>query len=193
MDTKKLLEIRKAMKSRKPRFVRQESDRRSRLEKKWRRPRGWQSKMRKNRKGHPARISKGYKSPVAVRGLHPNGLRTIMVNNFDSLENINAKEEGIIISSAVGLKKRIEIIKKAKEKNITILNFKNSDEFLQGVQETLAKKKEEKTKKKETKEKKKKETEKKKPEKLAEKVSLSEEEKKEADKKEKDRLLIKPE
>ena len=138
-------------------------------------------------------VTTGYGSPKAVYGLHLSGLEKANINSVSPIESINKETQGIIISSAVGTKKRIEIIKKAKEAGIKILNIKDPDEFLKKIEENIKKKKEEKAKKEKKKkaaEKKKKVAKKEKPE-LSEK--LSEEEKKEAEKKEKDKLLTKQE
>ena len=54
------------MKKKKPKFIRQDAHKKGRLAKKWRKPKGLQSKMRLCKKGYRKRISKGYKSPKEV-------------------------------------------------------------------------------------------------------------------------------
>ena len=121
------------------------------------------------------------------------------MHNVNEIERINKEKEGIIIAGTLGMKKRIEVIKKAKEKGITILNIKDADSYLKQTEEMLRKKKEDKQKsakqeksKEKEKEKKAKEIEKEekaKEDKLAEKIEEDEIKKKE--KEEKDKILTK--
>jgi len=191
---KDMLKLRKKIKSRKPNFLRQDSHKQKEVKKNWRKPKGIQSKMRLHKKGYRKSVAIGYGSPRKVYGLHSSGLKQTLIDSVKELDKINKEVEGIIISRTVGLKKKIVIVKKAKEKGIKILNIKNPDNFIKQTEERFAKKKEVKKVKQEEKAKKKKETEEKakeKEEKLAEKVS--EEEKKEQDKKEQDKVLTKRE
>ena len=195
MNKVELLELRKQIKRKKPDFIRQCHTKKTRLTAKWRKPKGIHSKMREKRKGHRKSPSPGYGSPKKVKGLHVLGLKSVRIISNKDLGNIDANNEGIILSATLGLRKKIEIIKKAVEKKIKILNIKDPEQFLKSVEKQMKKKKETKEAKTKEKEKKKKEKEKKitakKKEKLAEK--LTEEEKKEQEKKEQDKLLIKKE
>ncbi len=87
---------------------------------KWRSPKGMHSKMRNKRKGYPASPSVGYKSPKKEKGKIL-GLNPKIINNMKDLQN-TAKNNIIIISQKIGARKRIEIIKKASESGIKILN-----------------------------------------------------------------------
>ena len=192
MNKKELLELREEIKAKKPDFARQDYHKRPKLSKKWRKPKGLHSKMRKKLKGYRTSPSPGYGSPKSVNGLHASGLRLFLISSIKDLEKIDSSNEGIVLSSTLGLRKRIEIIKKALENKITILNYKNPKQFLKIVEERLKKEKEEKETKTKEKERKKKEKEKKGSEKKKEKLEkLTEEEKKEEEKKEKDKLLTK--
>ena len=188
---KNLLELRKRIKSKKPYFVSQDINKRKRIRERWRKPRGWQSKMRLQRKGHRKCVKPGYGSPKDVYGLHSSGLEMLRINSEKELKDINPKTQGIIVAGAVGLKKRIELIKKAKEAGITILNIKNADLFLKNIEEERRKKKEEKAKEGEKKEKA--EKKKKASKKKEQAPKKSEEERKEEEKKEKDKILTKKE
>lgn len=193
MEKKELLGLRKKMKAKKPKFIRQDAHKKGEISNKWRRPKGIQSKMRLKTKGYRRSPSKGYRSPVLVRGLHRTGVVPVRISSRKDLDKIGS-DEGVIINATVGLKKKIELVKYAKEKGIMALNIKDIDKYLEKVDEKLKKKKEKKEKKKETKEKKEKKEKAAKPkeeEKLAEK--LTEEEQKDQEKKEKDKLLIKKE
>jgi large subunit ribosomal protein L32e len=187
---KELLKIRKEIKRRKPTFVMQDAHKIKCLPKHWRKPRGIDSKIRLNLKGYNKRIQVGYGSPKAVEGCHPSGLMPIMVANVDDLSKLNKEKQGAVIVGSVGMKKRVDIIKKSKELGITLLNIKDNDKFLQAVTDKLKIRKEEKEKRNKKKTEKKVKEEKKKEDKLADKV-LTEEEKSAAEKKEKDKLLTK--
>ena len=189
MVDKKALEKRKVLKSKKPKFSRQDSHKKPKLGTKWRRPKGLQSKMRLNRRGYKRSISKGWKSPKAVRGLDKTGLQPIMVQTLNQLKNIDKESQSIILSSGVGRKKKIDIINEALKLNLEIINF-DAKAYLEKVEQEMAVKKaskEEKEKKKE--ENKTKQTKEKKKDTIEE--ALTEEEKQQQEKKERDKELIK--
>lgn len=121
-DIKRLLLLRKEISSRRPKFVRQESWRYKRLKPSWRKPKGIDSKMRLRVKGWPKIVKIGYRGPASVRGLHPSGFRDVLVYNPSDLERLNPETDAARIASTVGAKKRIEIVAKAKELGIKILN-----------------------------------------------------------------------
>ena len=118
----RLLELRKRIKSKKPNFVRQCAFIK-RLKEGWRKPRGIHSKMRLKLKGHPRSVSVGWKSPKSVRSLHKSGLKEVLIHNIRELERLSPEENGIVIASNIGLKKKLEIVKKAKELRLTALNI----------------------------------------------------------------------
>lgn len=64
----------------------------------------------------------GYRTSRAWRGSHPSGMREFFVRNLNDLKRINDSTHAIRISAAVGDKTKEEIIKKAKEMNLTVLN-----------------------------------------------------------------------
>jgi large subunit ribosomal protein L32e len=187
---KELLELRRKMKARKPNFVREDSHKKKKLRKSgWRKPKGLHSKLRHKFKGHMTTVNNGFRSPNAVRGLHRLGLKQIVVRNILQLKKINPKTDGIIIG-AIGLRKKIEIIKEAQLLKITILNVKDANKFLEAVKEKQEKKKKDKeAKEKENKKEEKKEE--KKEIKEEKKEEVAEEDKKKEEKKEKDKILIK--
>jgi len=98
-----------------PVFRRSEFGRFKKLKEKWRKPRGIHNKIREGKKGIKPKI--GWKKPEKEE--------IPRIENLNELKNLKAKE--IIISSAVGKKKRLEIEKYCKESNIKILNIKKSD------------------------------------------------------------------
>jgi large subunit ribosomal protein L32e len=108
------------MKKRK--FSRQLSHSYKRLSGKWRRPRGSQSKLRRHEVCKGFRPSVSYGKPREVRYLHPSGFREVLIFNLNDLGKIDMKKEAARIGSSVGKKKRGEIIKKAGELKIKVLN-----------------------------------------------------------------------
>lgn len=184
--SKELLELRKRIKAKKPVFIRQDAHKKKRLAKNWRRPKGIQSKMRLKRKGYRRSVSKGFKSPREVRGLHKSGVEPVLISSPKELKVIEKGKQGVIISKGVGLRKRIEIAKEAEKAGIRVLNIKDTKKFIEKVEESIKQKKEEIKKIKSERERKKVEVQKKKKE-----EKKTEEEKKEEEKKEKDKVLIK--
>lgn len=153
--------------------------------------------MREHRKGHPASVSKGWKSPVAVRHLTIEGLQHIVVQNEHDFLHLNSKQHAISISGKVGMRKRIELLQKAMERKLTIVNIKNPSKFLEGKIEELKLRKERKMRKSKEKQQKKadleKVAEKKKEETKGIEEAVSDEEKKKQEKEEKDKILTQKE
>jgi len=116
------LELRTRLKSRKPKFRRQESWRYKRVSQVWRRPDGVDSKMRKKVKGWPASAGIGYRGPRKARYLHPSGYEEILVRNVDDLARVDPKIQAIRIAHTVGMRKRAEISIRAGERHIHIVN-----------------------------------------------------------------------
>ncbi len=121
-EEERLLKLREELKRKKPKFRRQEWHRYKRLGEKWRRPKGRHSKMRRKLKGKPKMPNPGYRSPKKVRGLHPSGYEEVLVYNPKDLEKIDPERQAARIASRVGKRKRREILKKAEELGIVVLN-----------------------------------------------------------------------
>jgi large subunit ribosomal protein L32e len=117
-----LLTARKKVAERRPKFIRQESWRYDRLAENWRKPKGKDNKMRKQKSGMPAIVKVGYRGPRAARGLHPSGYTDNLVHNTAELARLDPKKDAARIGHTVGKKKRIEIINKAVELGIKVLN-----------------------------------------------------------------------
>src|SRR5947209_2344948 len=105
-----------------PKFKRWMSQTYARLDESWRRARGMQSKIRRKEKSKFKMPNVGYGAPRNLRYLHPSGFREVLVHNMRELERIDPKKEAIKISHTVGRKKRTEILKKAEELKIKVLN-----------------------------------------------------------------------
>ena len=84
---KELLEIRKTLKARKPKFVRKDSNKlKGKTMSKWRKPRGLHNKRRLHKKGHQKNPSVGYRSPKLVRSLQLDGKSLYYLKNVADLK-----------------------------------------------------------------------------------------------------------
>ncbi|MBS3108601.1 50S ribosomal protein L32e [Candidatus Woesearchaeota archaeon] len=139
-DFKKMLELRSIIKKKKPVFLRQDFQIKK-LKKKWIRAKGIHSKIRQSMAGHISMPNPGFGSPKIVRGLNHNGLREVLVHNVNDLLNV---KEGCcaVIGKTVGMKKRLDIAKKAVELKINISNVENPNEFVKNAEDSIKKKKE---------------------------------------------------
>jgi large subunit ribosomal protein L32e len=122
---KKLLNARRKTKKSKPEFIRQEYHTHpQRLGRTWRQPMGRTSKLRYKEKPRGKHPSLGYRSPALVRGLDCFGYIPVAVANSKDLGKItDNKTMAAVISSGVGAKKKLEIIRAAKEKGVIITNM----------------------------------------------------------------------
>ena len=102
------------MNKKKPKFARQNAHRKKRVAKKgWRRPRGIDSKQRTGKKNQPKRPNIGY-------GTGKKKLE-VLIHNINDFANL-PKDADVKISATVGKKKKLQIIEKAKQLKIKILN-----------------------------------------------------------------------
>lgn len=122
VNSRKLLKLREHAKHKKPEFLRSESWRYSKMSKSWRRPRGLDHKMRRKIKGWPPMVSTGYKGPKLARGLHPSGLREVLVHNIAEICAVDPEIQAARIAGTVGKKKRALMLAEAKKKKIRVLN-----------------------------------------------------------------------
>lgn len=139
------VKLRKRVKANKPKFQGQEVWRYKRIRDRWRRPRGVDSKMRQNVKGWPKTVNVGYGGPKTAKFLHPSGYKEVLVHNLSEIEGLDTKTQAIRIAHRVGGKKRMEILTKAKEKGLHILNpreLKEAKEESEKVAETEKEKEE---------------------------------------------------
>lgn len=121
-ETKRLLDVRRKQKSKKPTFLQTDSHKKKKLEDKWKRPDGIHNKTRYHQKGKCPRVEAGYGSPALVRGLHPSGFEEVIVNNVKDLESMIAQKQAARIAHTVGARKRGLIEAKAIELGLRVLN-----------------------------------------------------------------------
>ena len=110
------------MKPKKPTFKRQHSSKIKRVEGKgWRHPRGIDSAQQRHDKSRGMHPRIGYSGPSETRGLHPTGVKELLVKNLTDLEGVG-ENTALRIASAVGKRKREMIVEKAKELKLKVLN-----------------------------------------------------------------------
>jgi len=131
----KIIVKRTKEKNKKPKFRRQESWRQKRIRENWRRPRGLDSKMRKRVKGWPSSPRSGHRGPKVARSLHPSGFREVRVFNVDDLGHVDPQFEAIRVAHTVSVRKKTEIVNRAKEMGIHVLNPEKIEELEEPVTE----------------------------------------------------------
>ena len=115
-----MAEQKKPVKRNKPKFLRQDNHKMIKLGKglkkkqTWRHPKGRHSKIRLGRNGHARKVKVGWGSDKNLRVDAPR------IENLSQLNNLKDVKE--IILGNIGKKKREEIIKKAAEMKIKVLN-----------------------------------------------------------------------
>ena len=121
--TKSALEKRSQQAKKQPKFRRQEWFRYRRLSKTgYRKPKGKDSKMRKNKKYRSPMARIGYGKVAAARGLHPSGFEEVMVHKADQLDGLDPERQAVRIGSTVGNRKRSTIHDRADELGLRVLN-----------------------------------------------------------------------
>ena len=117
------LSVRKIQSNKQPKFRRQEWFRYRRLSKTgYRKPKGNDSKMRKNRKYRSPMARVGYGKIASARGLHPSGFEEILVHNEFELDGLDPERQAVRIGSKVGNRKRFRIHDRADNLGLRILN-----------------------------------------------------------------------
>ncbi|PKK81264.1 MAG: 50S ribosomal protein L32e [Thermoplasmata archaeon HGW-Thermoplasmata-2] len=121
-EKKKALTLRNEMNVDRPEFHRQQWFRYVRLGDEWRKPVGSHSKSRRSWGYRPPNVKGGYRGPSEARGLHPSGFEEVRVFSADELNGVKPDTQAVRIGGTVGAKKRIDIVKKADELGIRVLN-----------------------------------------------------------------------
>ncbi len=121
-EQKKLLKLREKKNKKQPKFLRDESWRYKRVKTPWRRPRGIDSRLRRKEKGIIKNVNVGYRVPKKIRGLHPTGLKEVLVHNIKDLQTLDPRVNIATIASSIGKLKRTLILLEAEELDILVSN-----------------------------------------------------------------------
>ena len=100
-------------------FIRHRAHTKKRLGDAWRRPRGWQNKMRLSKKGHRPKVRVGYRTQASTRNTK-NGLEIVTVHNVQDVQALDPKTQGAVVG-AVGMKKKIAILQAIQKAQVTLL------------------------------------------------------------------------
>ena len=119
-ETERLLAQRQSVEN--PSFERQDHHKKKRVPSSWRRLRGDRSKRRRGIKGKGADVDPGYRSPEAVRGLHPSGFEEVRVHRPADLDGVDGDRQAVRIAASVGARKRERIEEQAEDAGIRVLN-----------------------------------------------------------------------
>jgi large subunit ribosomal protein L32e len=123
----KSLKLREKISSERPDFKRSETHRFPRLGDKWRSSKGIRSKMRLKKMSRAAIVETGYRGPVLVRGLTSSGKHEVIVYRPVDLTAVDPNLEAVRIAAAVGTRKRLEILRKAEELKLQVINRRPSE------------------------------------------------------------------
>ncbi|KAF7692995.1 60S ribosomal protein L32 [Cucumispora dikerogammari] len=105
-------------------FKRHHCDKYKRVSASWRKPRGIDNRVRRKLKGAIQMPGKRFMKDPEIKYLNPQGFREVLVANVKDLEplkNMNTNYAAVIRHS-VGARKRIEIVEKADEFQIVVMN-----------------------------------------------------------------------
>ncbi len=120
----KLLELRRKIKSAKPEFHRYLWWKKPAFKNdlKWRKPKGIDNKARLKLKGYPPLVEVGYRAPRAVRGLHPTGLKPVVVHSLSELEGLDPLKHIVYVASTTGLRNKLKIVEEAEKRGFKVAN-----------------------------------------------------------------------
>ncbi len=140
MDPKQLA-ARNTANKRKPDFLIRESKFSAKVKKRWRFPRGKHSKRRQFHRGRPPMPTPGYGAPKSAHGLDRSGLVPVRIQRAQDLESFDSRTQGAVISSTMGSRKKIELLKLAQQKKITVLNVKDIASKIATIEKLFAERK----------------------------------------------------
>ena len=132
-----MLKLRAEISKRRPAFPRNKSGHRMNLRvSSWRKPKGKHTKLRLHKGSRLPIVKDGFRGPAAVRGVHNSGLQMVLVHNMPQLLALKAGEHTAIIAD-VGQRKKYDLVKKASELNIALVNVKSIQKFLDKIEKDV--------------------------------------------------------
>lgn len=134
---KELLDMKKRMDARRPKFIRQDAHKWKRLGCKWRKPVGIHSKVRQKIIGHPVMVNMGYRTPSAVRGLMRTGLEAVRVFTEADIRRLDGKKQVALIASSVGKRKRLVLVAAAQKQGLSILHINDPAKYIEDIKKSI--------------------------------------------------------
>lgn len=122
MRRETVLKLRSQISSRRPAFKRQEHWRLKRVGESWRRPHGIDNPMAHHFNGFPPVVKVGYRGPASVRGLHPSGMRDILIHTEKELAGLSPRQDAVRIAADVSERRRRAIVERAQHLGLWVLN-----------------------------------------------------------------------
>mmetsp|Transcript_23125 Transcript_23125/g.53637 ORF Transcript_23125/g.53637 Transcript_23125/m.53637 type:complete len:137 (-) Transcript_23125:43-453(-) len=119
------LNKRTIVKKRSKKFARHQADLFIRIQNSsWRKPKGIDGRVRRRFKGAVPMPSIGYGSDKRTRNIHPNGFKSVVVNNVQELEMLmmHNRSYAATVGHSVSTKLRAEIIARAEQLAIRVTN-----------------------------------------------------------------------
>lgn len=102
-------------------FKRQDNHKKKSVPDSWRSPKGHHSRSRLKKKGAAPVPKAGYRAPKSDRGKHPSGYEDVLVHNVSEVEQLE-EDQAARVASKVGGRKKEEIVQKADEEDVKVLN-----------------------------------------------------------------------
>jgi large subunit ribosomal protein L32e len=121
----KPLNTKTIVKKRTKKFARHQADLFKRIARtSWRKPKGIDGRVRRRFKGAIPMPSIGYGSDKKTRNVHPNGFKSVVVNNVSELEMLmmHNRTYAATIGHSVSTRGRQEIINRAEQLAIRVTN-----------------------------------------------------------------------
>jgi len=122
-----------------PSFIQRRAKQIKKVPLKWRRPTGKQNKVRLGKGGKMSSVKVGYGTPSSLRHMTKDMKVIVVVSNKDELLALTKDQTAVI--SNVGNKRRLELLKLAKEKSIAVYNIKKIDDAIKTIEESMKQRK----------------------------------------------------
>ncbi|MEM4255301.1 MAG: eL32 family ribosomal protein [Candidatus Norongarragalinales archaeon] len=113
-------QVKKQVARKLPKFARQNRAQKKRVGEAWRKPRGIDNKLRIKKGGYGFLPKIGFRTAKSERGLHPNGLKEILVRSMRDLAGLSGV--AVRFSATLGRKKKAVLVAEAKKLKLRILN-----------------------------------------------------------------------
>merc|ERR1711970_226705 len=107
-------------------FIRHQSDKYGRVKEAWRKPRGIDNPVRRRMRGNRPMPSIGHGNDKRAKHVLQNGFKKCLIHNIRELDALMMlhKTYAAEIAHGVSARKRVQLIKRAKEINVKVTNAK---------------------------------------------------------------------